>query len=124
MNSYNKTDSLQSFLGAKVIPIKATQSVQKDDVGLLQQYDTFISNSLINAGELSNNFDTKNKQIKDAVVQTYDNVATSISKGYGTASSIVNTTANFIKIGGIVVISLALWDIVGRDIYNATKRSK
>jgi len=85
---------------------------------ILQKYDNWNANMQDDVVNSYRNFDQNNKNFIHSVGKEYDsmkqgviNFADGIAKKY-------NTTITVVKWGGIITISVILWDKIGRDLYN------
>ncbi len=116
LNSYNKEDTLQNFLGfddGKELK-KNYPYIPDQELSIFQKYDNFFLDTVVNVEEANDNFEMAHTELKDKIVNSYNEIAANISSG-------MNISKNVIKASGILIISIGAWKLIGKDVYYIAK---
>jgi len=97
---------------------QSTALTKNTNPTILQKYDNWNANIQSNVINAYRTFDQNNKNFAHSVGKEYDNIKHGVVNFADSIAKKYNTTVTVVKWGGIIAISVILWDKVGRDVYN------
>lgn len=117
LETKDQLETLSDFLGAKMPSQDELSTVQQDDTSFLKSYDDMTQDAFNSVEEASDTLDLKTEETVNSIKSTYKNIKTTIS-------DTIDTSKKVIIIGGVVVVSLAIWNLIGRDIYYMMEKKR
>ena len=121
LSSYKSTDTLQSFLGFDDGTIKTAEYTPNAEESILQKYDNFFMEQIVNAEETSDTFDMAHTDAKNTILQKYDDVKQSLSNTADNISQSISVGKNVVIVCGVLAVGLGVWKLIGKDLYYITK---
>jgi len=121
LNSYNKTDTLQNFLGFDDGTIHTAEYTPEPELSILQKWDNFDKSAFLAVEEANESFEMAHEDAKNKIVNAYYNAKQSFSDTAYKISNGINISKNVVLASGVLILSIGAWKLIGKDLYYIAK---